>query len=189
VIQHSDSDRVVLALQRTLSTRDPLAALKSLTELRDELDAFEARQAQRVLETGSSFGSIGRALGISRQAAHRRYRHQPEATAKPRRALDSDQVRALLSAARTESSRAGAHEIECEHLALALAATNQIETAPTSLEAARVLVAAGGVTPPPTRLGRRLQALLSGRPIDVATLLRVLPEDPPARRVLERLAR
>jgi hypothetical protein len=188
VIQHSDTDRVVLALQRTLSTRDPLAALTCLTELREELTTFEHHQARKALDTGSSFGSIGRALGISRQAAHRRYRDEPE-LAKPRRAVVSDQVRALLSAARSEAARAGAHEIECEHLALALAATNQIRAARTSLEAARVLVAQGGTAPPPTRLGRRLQTLLSGRPIDVATLVSVLPEDPPARRVLERLAR
>jgi hypothetical protein len=188
VIQHSDTDRVVMALQRTLSTRDPLIALQSLAELREELTTFERHQAQKALASGSSFGSIGRALGISRQAAHRRYKAQPE-PARPQRAVVSDQVRALLSAARSEAARAGAHEIECEHLALALAATRQIQTAPTSLEAARVLVAQGGTAPPPTKLGRRLLALLTGRPIDVDTLLQVLPEDPPARRVLERLAR
>jgi hypothetical protein len=189
VIQHSDTDRVVIALQRTLSSRDPLAALQSLTELREELTTFERHQAKKALDTGSSFGSIGRALGISRQAAHRRYRDQPETTAQPQRAVVSDQVRALLSAARSEAARAGAHEIECEHLALALAATNQIKAAQTNLEAARVLVAQGGTAPPPTKLGKRLRTLLIGRPIDVQTLLEVLPQDAPARRVLERLSR
>ena len=179
MIQHSASERVVLAFQRTLGTRDPLAALTALTELRVELDAFEHRQARRALEGGSSYGDIGRALGISRQAAHRRYKTQP--------AVVSDQVRSLLSAARTEAVQAGAEYIECEHVALALAATGRLKTRPTDLEAARVLIATPRAGVAPTRLGPRLRTLLTGRPIDVNTLLRVLPEDPSARRILARL--
>jgi hypothetical protein len=181
VIQHSPSERVVLAFQRTLGARDPLAALTALTELRAELDVFERRQVRRALEAGTSYGSIGRALGISRQAAHRRYKTQPTAT------VISDEVRALLGAARTEAAQAGAEYVECEHVALALAAMGHVDTRRTSLEAARVLLASPRISHAPTRLGPRLRTLLSGRAIDVATLRDVISEDPSARRILERL--
>jgi transposase-like protein len=40
-------------------------------------------QAWRALDAGNSYGAVARALGISRQAAHRRYRELAAATEPP----------------------------------------------------------------------------------------------------------
>src|SRR3954447_9080543 len=52
---------------------DPEAALETLTRLRREVDEFERQQVARALTAGRSFKTIARALGVSRQAVHRRY--------------------------------------------------------------------------------------------------------------------
>ena len=185
MIQHPATDRVVLALQRTLGATEPLDALRALVDLRAQIDAYEYARVRQALDDGLSFGEIGRALGISRQAAHRRYR-----TPTRSRTAVSEGVRAVLAAARVEAARAGASEIECEHVALALAVRGELTTRRIDLDAARVLVATGraGGTPP-AKLGGRLRTLLTdhGVPVDVDALRRILPEDPAASRILERL--
>ena len=70
----SDNGRILDSLQRTLTSPEPLEALAALTTLRSELDAFEREQVRRALENGYSYSAVARGLGISRQAAHRRYR-------------------------------------------------------------------------------------------------------------------
>ena len=70
-------DRILDSLQRTLASPEPLDALAALTTLRSELDAFEREQVRRALESGYSYSAVARGLGISRQAAHRRYRGLP----------------------------------------------------------------------------------------------------------------
>ena len=70
----SDNYRILDSLQRTLTSPEPLEALAALTTLRSELDAFEREQVRRALESGYSYSAVARGLGISRQAAHRRYR-------------------------------------------------------------------------------------------------------------------
>jgi len=88
---------------------DPGSALRILTELRRELDAFIAVQVRRSLAAGRSFGEVARGLGISRQAAHRRYRRlapvRPDA---PRRLVATEQARQVVRGARAETLVAGA---------------------------------------------------------------------------------
>ena len=67
-------NRLVELLEHAVRASDPEVALHALSALRRELDAFERVQAWRALDAGSSYGSVARSLGISRQAAHRRYR-------------------------------------------------------------------------------------------------------------------
>ena len=67
--------RIITAVQRALTATDPLDALEALTHLRAALDAFEREQVRRALDQGESFAAIARAVGIARQAAHRRYRN------------------------------------------------------------------------------------------------------------------
>jgi hypothetical protein len=88
---------------------DPESALQILTELRRELDAFVGMQVRRSLAAGRSFGEVARALGISRQAAHRRYRQlAPARHGAPRRLRATEQTRQVLLGARAETVMAGA---------------------------------------------------------------------------------
>jgi ATP-dependent Clp protease ATP-binding subunit ClpA len=88
---------------------DPGAALRMLSELRRELDAFVGMQVRRSLAAGRSFGEVARALGISRQAAHRRYRElAPVRPGAPRRLVATEETRQVVQGARAETLAAGA---------------------------------------------------------------------------------
>src|SRR3954470_4423733 len=177
---------ILSELQRTLTATEPLEALASLTALRAHLDAFEREQVRRARRMGVSYGAIGRGLGLSRQAAHRRYQGL---TDPPRPVLTSD-LRALLSAARVEAARAGAVEVTCEHVLLALAAAGKLGARHVDLEAARVLVAGPlGGGPAPSRVARDLRALLTATPgpLSVDALIAALRTEPSCQRLFARL--
>jgi len=52
---------------------DPIEALKAIAKLRKELDRVEAIAARRARVAGASWQLIALALGISRQAVHKKY--------------------------------------------------------------------------------------------------------------------
>ena len=87
------SNRLVELLEHAVRASEPEVALHALSALRRELDAFERVQAWRALDAGSSYGSVARALGISRQAAHRRYRELAAATEPPAGAEEPSRLR------------------------------------------------------------------------------------------------
>src|SRR5689334_14472719 len=90
----ADGHLVAIA-QAVESARDPELALRSLTELRRAVDVSIRLQAARGLAAGCSFTQIAHALGISRQAAHSRFRElTPGRTS--RRLAVSEQTRQLL---------------------------------------------------------------------------------------------
>jgi Clp amino terminal domain, pathogenicity island component len=108
---------------------EPGASLRALTALREELVAFERLQVARMLDGGGSFGAVGQALGISRQAAHRRYRDlvgvelpDPRSTrGAPRgRILVTSEARAAVNLAREEATALGAGTVGSEHLLLGI---------------------------------------------------------------------
>ena len=94
--------------------------LRALTALRDELDALERHQVGRALREGKTFTAIAQPLGISRQAAHRRYR---DLHAQP---TLSPEARSALVRAREEAARHGSHSIDGQHLLLALAGSGAL---------------------------------------------------------------
>jgi transposase-like protein len=147
--------RIVTQLERTLRAPDPLRALHELRVLRTELDALERERVRAALEAGASFAEVARGLGITRQAAHRRYRHL---TSEPPRLLATPEALAVLHKARHVAAQAGSPTVEAEHVARALAGP-----------------VARGASPPPAALGRALFDALGrvGRPIDVEELRRV----------------
>ena len=110
---------IVTQLQRTLLASDPLTALRELRALRAELDAFEREQVRFALESRASFASVARALGITRQAAHRRYRNLLDGEASPR-LLASAEALAVLQRARQEAARDGAACVGPVHVLRAL---------------------------------------------------------------------
>jgi len=106
---------------------DPEVALHALSALRRELDAFERVQAWRALDAGNSYGSVARALGISRQAAHRRYRELAAATEpppgveeQPARLRVAPEARAAVQLAGEEAAALGAARMGSEHLLLGI---------------------------------------------------------------------
>jgi transposase-like protein len=116
-------DRLVELLEHAVRASDPEVALHALTALRRELDAFERVQAWRALDAGSSYGSVARALGISRQAAHRRYRELAAATepppgGEPARLRVAPEARAAVQLAGEEATALGAAQMGSEHLLL-----------------------------------------------------------------------
>jgi ATP-dependent Clp protease ATP-binding subunit ClpA len=114
-------------------------------ELQRELDAFERRQVARALAEGATFGQIARALGVTRQAAHRRFRGL--AVPEPPLATTAD-VRLVLAYAREEALALGADTPGGRHILLAtlrapaLPAAAVLRDAGATLEAARALATA-----------------------------------------------
>jgi transposase-like protein len=151
--------RLVDQLERTLTASDPVRALRELRALRAELDAFERDRVRLALESGASFASIARGLGITRQAAHRRYRNL---TSEPPRLVATPEALAVLQRARHVAARVGSPTVEAEHVAHALTASSPIPR--------------GGT--PPGALGRGLFDALAriGSPIGVEELRRVVSE-------------
>lgn len=60
---------------------DPASALAAVLQLRQLADDLEARAVHAALRAGWSWSQIAEALGVSKQAAHRRLSHlQPSAS-------------------------------------------------------------------------------------------------------------
>lgn len=66
--------RICRLAEASASVDAPESALRSLAELQRAVDEFIRLHAARGLEAGLSFGQLARALGVSRQAAHSRFR-------------------------------------------------------------------------------------------------------------------
>jgi len=95
----------------------PGAALRKLSELRSELEAFERRQVAHALAEGATFAAIARDLGLTRQAVHRRFR-ELASTQPP--LLTAPDVRRIMRYAREEATALGADELGGEHVLLAV---------------------------------------------------------------------
>jgi hypothetical protein len=121
------SERVRELVEHALRATEPAIALRALTALREELVAFERLQVARALDTGESFAGIAKAMDISRQAAHRRYRDlvgvsmpdtRPD-TPKGRIIVTSE-ARTAVNLAREEAAALGAGIVGSEHLLLGI---------------------------------------------------------------------
>jgi transposase-like protein len=111
--------QIITRLERMLTAPDPLRSLRELGALRAELDTFERDQVRRALESGASFAAIARSLGITRQAAHRRYRNLLDSQTPPR-LVASPEALAALQRARHEAAREGAATVGAEHVVSAI---------------------------------------------------------------------
>jgi hypothetical protein len=179
-----NAQRIIALLERALTVPEPLQGLATLTELRGELDELERVHVARALQSGSSYAEVATPLGISRQAAHRRYRTL--ATPPPKPTL-SPEARSALIRAREEATRHGSVSIDSTHLLLAISRQRQLGI---DVEAARRTFAPPAVNASvPTGLHPSLHARLTrGRgPLDLDHLLRAAIEDPEGQRLLARL--
>jgi ATP-dependent Clp protease ATP-binding subunit ClpA len=170
-------------------------ALRKVKALRLELEAFEREQVARALAEGGNFSTIARDLGVSRQAAHRRFR---SLAAGEEPLHTSPDVRRVLHLAREEATSLAAPAPNGSHIVLAilraadLPAAAVLRRAGATRDRARTQVEA--VTPrvplfrrPPSAAADELRALLAvpaqtarargERQIEVEHLLLGLLED------------
>lgn len=128
-----DDDATTLAA-RASRAQDPTDGLRAVAELRAVLDELEARQVDRALERDWSWAQVGRALGISKQAAHRRHAQRapvselpvpspaalrPSANDEPRVVI-TGQARQVVARAKQEAGELGDAAVEPVHLLAAL---------------------------------------------------------------------
>jgi transposase-like protein len=107
--------------RETVQIDDPETALRALTALRRELDATEPEIVRRALAGGASWSQIARALGISKQAAHRKYRHLVNpGDATDQRIVVSEQARQCIQLAREEAKRLAQPAVATEHILLGI---------------------------------------------------------------------
>jgi len=184
----ANSHRIIALLERMLTLSDPTPGLANLTELRRELDELERVYVARALQSGSSFATVARPLGITRQAAHRRFRDlavpPPARPCLPRLSPDA---RSALVRARDEAKRHGSVSIDSTHVLLGVACQRSLEV---DLEAARrwfgppVINASA-----PTGLDPALHARLTREagPVRIDHLVRAALQDPGGQRLLNRL--
>ena len=108
----------------TARIADPETALRALTALRHELDAAEPDLVLRALQGGASWSRIARALGITKQAAHRKYRylfdHAMDAGAGGPKPLVTEEARQSMYFAREEAKRLGQAGVGTEHVLLGI---------------------------------------------------------------------
>jgi hypothetical protein len=154
---------------------DGESALRTLNLLREELAELERQQVAWALAGGCSYGDVARALGVSRQAAHRRFRHlapgQRAASLGPLPA--SAEVRLVVDHAGSEARALGAKVVEPPHLLLGILRAGDRRAAPAlrsagvTLEGARREAAAATPTPPLQAAGAATRHAL-GRSVALA---------------------
>jgi Clp amino terminal domain, pathogenicity island component len=190
----SSSERLCRLAQDAADAEDPLRALETLVELRMELEAVTRAQVQRGLRAGRSFGDIAGVLGISRQAAHRRYRDLAVA-----RVRATKEARRVVRLAGEEALASKAPALASEHVLIAVLrcggdAAVALRAEGVTLERARAsareIAAArrGPATPGETTVGlrdllrdaTRVVAARGGRWLDAGALLTAALAEPEA---------
>ena len=71
---NEDDSMDLTAIARAASDVEPATGLRAVVALRRLTDELERQQVQRARAAGWSWQQIGDALGISRQAAHKKHR-------------------------------------------------------------------------------------------------------------------
>jgi transposase-like protein len=118
-----------LARDVALNT-DAENALRALRALRGELDMLESELVTRAIRTGASWSQVARALGISKQAAHKKHRRVADpgppvadaasAAAGGPRILVTSEARRSIELAREEARLLGQATLGTEHILLGI---------------------------------------------------------------------
>lgn len=112
--------RRLLEAAAHVSGRDPERGLAAVRVLRREADRVEETQVAHALEAGWSWARIGRALGVSRQAVHRRYSRCPPVAEPAGGPVITNAVRMAFLFARSEAAARGDALAGTEHVLLGL---------------------------------------------------------------------
>jgi ATP-dependent Clp protease ATP-binding subunit ClpA len=148
--------RIARLAAEAAAASEPRDALRAVSELRRELDAFERRQVAVALSEGATFAQIARDVGVSRQAVHRRFRDLADREAVPATSAD---VRRILREARDDAVALGARSLGSEHVLLAtlraedVPAAALLRTSGASFDRAKALVEGSSVRVPLFRRG------------------------------------
>ena len=158
--------RICRLADEAAAITQPLGSLERLRELRDELVAFERSRVAQALRTGASFGAVAKAMGISRQAAHRRYRDLAPASAGSKHLSLSSQARHALRLAREEAAAAGERGMTSDHLLLGVlrsggSTSTALEAGGITAAAARHCVRAAARKRPDAKNGSVARAVLA----------------------------
>jgi hypothetical protein len=102
---------------------DPDEGLAAIAELRREIDRVEETQVSRAVRAEWSWKRIGQALGVSRQAVHRKYARRslpPPDALDAHEMLVSSNARLAVFMARREAAARGDEVVGTEHLLLGM---------------------------------------------------------------------
>jgi ATP-dependent Clp protease ATP-binding subunit ClpA len=189
------SSQVEALVVRVVSGSDPAGQLEALCELRRELDAIESELAAEAIRAGMSWREIGAAIGVSKQAAHRRHRESvarlvkdtdtsPDGTGNPSGSVAvSVPARRAVRIARQEAASLGSNEVGTEHLLLGVLQCGDEQAATLLRRLGVTLESARDAVQPTTEmtLEAARRAYANSERAGAATLV-----SPVARRILER---
>jgi ATP-dependent Clp protease ATP-binding subunit ClpA len=104
---------------------DAETALRALSALRQELDQIEPELVARALQAGATWSDIARALGVSKQAAHRKHRElaktlQLSSPGGGPKVLVTAEARRSIQLARDEARQLGQPALGTEHILLGI---------------------------------------------------------------------
>ena len=180
-------------MMRVVSGSDPAGQLEALCELRRELDSIESELAAEAIRGGMSWREIGAAIGVSKQAAHRRHRDsvarlvkdtEPSAQNGTAAGVNvSVPARRAVRIARQEAASLGSNEVGTEHLLLGLLQCGDDHTVLLLRRLGVTLEATRDAVQPTTEmtLEAARRAYAASERAGAATLV-----SPVARRILER---
>lgn len=66
--------------EQAADTADPRAGLRAVASLRSATEALELKQVEAALRAGMSWKDIAAALGVTRQAVHKKYAKRVDST-------------------------------------------------------------------------------------------------------------
>jgi ClpA/ClpB-like protein len=104
---------------------DAETALRALSALRLELDQMEPELVARALQAGATWSDVARALGVSKQAAHRKHRElartlKLSSPGGGPKVLVTAEARRAIQLARDEARQLGQPAVGTEHILLGI---------------------------------------------------------------------
>jgi ATP-dependent Clp protease ATP-binding subunit ClpA len=189
------SSQVEALVVKVVSGSDPAGQLEALCELRRELDAIESELAGEAIRAGMSWREIGAAIGVSKQAAHRRHRDSVARMVKDTDTSAENNghsngsvavsvpARRAVRIARQEAASLGSNEVGTEHLLLGVLQCGDDQAAMLLRRLGVTLESTRDAVQPTTEmtLEAARRAYANSERAGAATLV-----SPVARRILER---
>jgi hypothetical protein len=126
--RRAPQDDAVRLAKQAVAAGDPSDGLRAIGLLRRRLDELEAEHVDAALAAGSSWRTIAEAIGVSRQAAHRKHAPRAAAAAKElegqsvagNRLVIVGPARVAVALARQEAAHLKSRLVGTEHLLVGL---------------------------------------------------------------------